>query len=144
SNLDPPSGSRAIRNAPQNRENCWKMRVGGCGSGVALGSLGPARMDRCNTPPLPLIPKLRISGGRSIAVQEQIGQGSVASVYAGTVSGTATGHRRVAVKIFDRLPGDEKERILTTLARTMGAATCVCDPRVVQLIDYDLSRSLPF
>src|SRR5262245_23252972 len=101
-------------------------------------------MDRNNTPAVPLVTKVRISGGRKVALEEVIGQGRVATVYAGAVQGPPAGPRRVAVKIFERLPEDEKDKILMYLSRTVAAATCVNDARVVQVYDYDLSRRNPF
>jgi serine/threonine-protein kinase len=85
-----------------------------------------------------------VSGGRTIALQELIGQGSVSSVYAGVVEGARGGHRRVAVKVFDRLPEEAKDNVLKSLSRAVTVATCVSDPRVVHLFDYDLSRRNPF
>jgi len=101
-------------------------------------------MDRTNTPAVPLVTRVRISGGRKVALEEVIGRGSVATVYAGTVQGPPVGPRRVAVKVFDRLPEDEKDHILMCLSHAVAATACVNDARVVQVYDYDLSRRSPF
>jgi hypothetical protein len=89
--------------------------------------------------PLSLIRKLRLSGDRRVSLTAEIGRGSLGMVYAGTVSGDGAARRVVAVKVFEELPGDDDERVLAGIARAAAAAACVCDPRVVQVYDYELS-----
>jgi serine/threonine-protein kinase len=50
------------------------------------------------------------------------------------------GQRAVAVKVFDPLTYEARER-LTAVA---GAAACICDPHVVQVYDYDLRCETPY
>ncbi len=88
--------------------------------------------------PLSLVRKLRLSGDRRVTLNAEIGRGSLGTVYAGTVTGGGGG-RLVAVKIFEDLPGDDDERLMAGIARAAAATACVCDPRVVQVYDYELS-----
>ncbi len=90
--------------------------------------------------PLSLVRKLRLSGDRRVSLTAEIGRGSLGTVYAGTVSGGGA-DRLVAVKVFEELPGDDDERVMAGIARAAAAGACVCDPRVVQVYDYELSTA---
>jgi Protein tyrosine and serine/threonine kinase len=90
--------------------------------------------------PLPFVRTLRLSGDRRITLTGEIGRGSLGTVYSGTMSGGGA-RRSVAVKIFGDLPGDDDERVMAGIARVAEAAACVCDPRVVQVYDFELSMA---
>ncbi len=88
--------------------------------------------------PLSLLRKLRLSGERSVSLTGEIGRGSLGTVYAGTLSAVGVARRNVAVKIVDDLPGDDDARLLAGISRALDAAACICDPRIVQVYDYEL------
>jgi serine/threonine protein kinase len=90
--------------------------------------LGPPRED----------PILRLSGGRRINLVGEIGRGESARVLAGVTE--EWGQRAVAVKLFEPLPHEARER-LTNAAE---AAACVCNPHVAKIYDYDLWRETPY
>ena len=90
--------------------------------------------------PVPSVRTLPLPGNRDVSLDEEVGHGRLSSVYAGSVEG----ERRVAVKVFNRLPHAGRHRVVEHLAHAMNAATCISDPRVVQVYDYDLARLEPF
>ena len=86
---------------------------------------------------------LRISGGRAIQLDDVLGEGTLGTVFAGRTEGSRFS-RGVAVKFFDRLSAGDRAHVGPGLARTLAACACVCDPRIVQIYDFDLSRQHPF
>jgi serine/threonine-protein kinase len=81
---------------------------------------------------------LRLSGGGTITLTGEIGRGTSARVLCGSTE--EWGQRAVAVKLFDPLTNEARDR-LTAVAE---AAACVRDPHVAQVYDYDLRGETPY
>jgi serine/threonine protein kinase len=74
--------------------------------------------------------------GRTLRIGTQIGRGSVATVYRGTVEGRFGLRRQVAVKVFDVIASEEHEAVLASLASAARRAACVRHPNVVRVEDF--------
>jgi serine/threonine protein kinase len=89
--------------------------------------------------PTPLIPSPRtaiaVGDERRVRVGEQIGRGSMATVYRGTYEGPFNLARAVAVKVFDVLATDEDDGVLTSLTSALRRSACVRHPGVVRVDD---------
>lgn len=90
--------------------------------------------------PTPLIPPpasdVPQGEGRTLRIGAQIGRGSAATVYRGTVEGRFGLRRQVAVKVFDVIASDEHEGVMASLASAARRAACVRHPNVVRVEDF--------
>jgi eukaryotic-like serine/threonine-protein kinase len=110
--------------------------------GRAISSPPPSKRV-ASRPPLAEIPT-RLEDGRRITVGEPVGKGSNATVYRAVVGGAGGVQRVVALKLFDVIATDERERVLPRLARAVQAAAAVRHPNVVEVFDLGLHRTQPF
>src|SRR5271156_2810700 len=89
--------------------------------------------------PTPLIPSPRtaipVGDERRVRVGDQLGRGSMATVYRGVYEGPFNLSRAVAVKVFDVLATDDDEGVLTSLTGALRRAACVRHPGVVRVED---------
>ncbi len=92
--------------------------------------------------PTPLIPPpasdLPLGEGRTLRLGAQIGRGSVATVYRGSIEGRFGLRRPVAVKVFDVIASDEHERVLSSLASSARRTACVRHPNVMRVEDFGI------
>lgn len=92
--------------------------------------------------PTPLIPPPRtdipLGEGRSVRLGAQLGRGSIATVYRGSVQGPYGLARSVAVKVFDTTASDEHEAVFAALAAAARRQACVRHPGVVRVEDFGL------
>lgn len=92
--------------------------------------------------PTPLIPPptagLSLGEGRTLHLGEQLGRGSVATVYRGIHEGPFDVLRSVAVKVFDLIATEEREAVLGALANAARRWAAVRHPNVMQALDLGL------
>jgi serine/threonine-protein kinase len=74
--------------------------------------------------------------GRALRIGPQIGRGTAATVYRGTLDGRFGLRRQVAVKVFDVIASDEHEAVLASLALAVRRTACVRHPNVVRVEDF--------
>jgi eukaryotic-like serine/threonine-protein kinase len=103
----------------------------------------PPKRASLSPPRLPEVPT-RLEDGRRLTVGERIGKGYHASVYRAVVGGAGGVQRVVAVKLFDVIGTDERERVLPSLARAILRAAAIRHPNVVEVYDLGLHRTQPF
>jgi eukaryotic-like serine/threonine-protein kinase len=90
--------------------------------------------------PTPLIPPpashVPQGEGRTLRIGGQIGRGSVATVYRGTLEGRFGMRSQVAVKVFDVVASEEHEAVMASLASAARRSACVRHPNVVRVEDF--------
>jgi len=90
-------------------------------------------------PPRPeMIP---IGPDRVIVVGELVGRGNFSTVYRAVIEGTYRLRRPVAVKIFDPLASEEREQVVTALARATRHGACVRHPNVASPEEFVMASA---
>lgn len=69
-----------------------------------------------------------------------IGRGSVATVHRATVEGSYRVRRPVAVKVFDVPTSEDRDLVVTALARAARHAACVDHPNVVATYEFNVHQ----
>ena len=95
-------------------------------------------MGTASSPLPPPSHEVVLPHARSIALGGKIGRGSAATVYRGVLEGAFRLRRPVAVKVFDVLGTDERDEIVTALARAVRHAALIDHPNVVKVHDFAL------
>jgi serine/threonine-protein kinase len=92
--------------------------------------------------PTPLIPPpaddIPQGEGRTLRIGQQLGRGSMATVYRGIVEGAFGVRRLVAVKVFDVIASDEQEAVFSALAGAARRTAALRHPNVVRLESFGL------
>lgn len=92
--------------------------------------------------PTPLIPPpshhVPLGEGRALHLGAQIGRGTMATVYRGSVEGRFSVRRPVAVKVFDVIASDEHDAVLASLVSAARRTACVRHPNVVRVEDFGM------
>jgi serine/threonine-protein kinase len=89
-------------------------------------------------PPAPPPSSLRISAGRLLSLDEELGRGAQGRVVVGRSE--ERGECPVAVRLFGALTPESRARV----GAAAEAAARVCDPRVAQIFDHDLNADSPY
>lgn len=90
--------------------------------------------------PLPPRPEaLSLGPDRAVYIGDLVGRGLCSAVYRGVVEGTYRMRRPIAVKIFDPLASEEREEIVSGLARATRHAACVRHPNVASPEEFLLA-----
>ncbi|MGH7284558.1 MAG: protein kinase [Polyangiaceae bacterium] len=90
--------------------------------------------------PLPPRPDaLSLGPDRAVLLGELVGRGSCSVVYRGTMEGAYRMRRPVAVKIFDPLASEERDQVVSGLARATRHAACVRHPNVASPEEFVLA-----
>ena len=93
---------------------------------------------------IPLLRKLALAGDRVVALIDEIGRGTSATVHSAQITGPWGGPRAVAVKLIDRHPSGFPPRVLALLEDAVHRAASVHHPHVAQTYDFDLAARAPF
>ena len=83
---------------------------------------------------------LTLADNRSVSLGETIGRGSTATVYRGILEGSYRVRRPVAVKVLDTLTSEDRDVVVTALARAARHAACVDHPNVVATYEFNVNR----
>lgn len=90
----------------------------------------------------PMIPpphtEILLGDDRCVRIGEQVGRGSMATVYRGTYESPFSFRRDVAVKVFDVIASDEHDVVLAALANAARRSAAVRHPNVVRIEDFGL------
>ena len=84
--------------------------------------------------------ELTLSDERSVSLGEAIGRGSAATVYRGVMEGGYRVRRPVAVKVLDTLTSEDRDVVVTALARAARHAACIDHPNVVATYEFNVNR----
>jgi serine/threonine protein kinase len=87
---------------------------------------------------------LHLEDGRRVTIGERIGKGSHASVYRAVVEGAGAVRRVVALKLFDVIPTEERERVVQRIAKAVKRAGIVRHPNVVQACEFGIFKGQPY
>src|SRR5690348_10280467 len=95
-------------------------------------------MSRASSPLPPPAHELVLPHARALSVGTKLGAGPAATVYRAILDGAFRVRRPVAVKVFDRLSIDERDTIVTALARAVRHAALIQHPNVATSYDFAL------
>jgi serine/threonine protein kinase len=106
----------------------------------------PFAIKPTSSAPVSTVPEapLELADGRRLAVGERLGKGSDASVYRAVVEGAGGVRRVVALKMFDAIATEEREKVVTRLGKAIRRAGVIHHPNVVQAYDFGVHNWQPF
>lgn len=84
---------------------------------------------------------IALNGERRVRLETELGRGSRAIVYRGTVSMDYGVRRVVAVKVFAPVPEEDRGMLLATLSQTMRDAALIVHPNVVETYEFGMADS---
>jgi eukaryotic-like serine/threonine-protein kinase len=99
----------------------------------------PSTGAKMSPPALPT----QLADGRRLQVGERIGQGTHASVYRADIEGAGGVRRPCALKLFDAVGSDERERVARSLAEAHRRQASMLHPNVAAVYDFDFYGHQP-